>query len=47
MYIQNMLRGFKFTFVDWLQFSLIEKFTYEIDVRFQEKFLINDALDMI
>jgi hypothetical protein len=26
------------TFADWLKFSLIEELTYEIDVRFQEKF---------
>jgi hypothetical protein len=48
-YIQNThrFRGFKLTFPDWLKFSLIEKLTYEIDVLFQEKFLTNDALDLI
>jgi hypothetical protein len=35
------------TFSDWLKFSLIEELTYEIDVWFQEKFLTNDALDLI
>jgi hypothetical protein len=44
-YIQNthLFRGFKLTFADWLKFRLIEELTYEIDVRFQEKFLTNDA----
>jgi hypothetical protein len=48
-YIQNTLRfpGFKLTFADWLKFSLIEELTYEIHVWFQEKFLTNDALDLI
>jgi hypothetical protein len=48
-YIQNTHRfkGSKLTFADWLKFSLIEELTYEIDVCFQEKFLTNDALDMI
>jgi hypothetical protein len=48
-YIQNthLFRGFKLTFVDWFIFSLIEELTYEIDVWFQEKFLTNDALDLI
>jgi hypothetical protein len=47
-YIRNThrLRGFKLAFADWLKFSLIE-LTYDIDVRFQEKFLTNDALDLI
>jgi hypothetical protein len=38
-YIQYMhrFRGFKLTFADLLKFSLIEKLSYEIDVRFQEK----------
>jgi hypothetical protein len=35
------------TFADWLKFSLIEELMYEIDVGFQEKFLTNDAIDMI
>jgi hypothetical protein len=35
------------TFADWLIFSLIEELTYEIDVWFQEKFLTNDARDLI
>jgi hypothetical protein len=39
--------GFKLTFADWLKFSLIEELTYEIDVWFQEKFLTNDAVDLI
>jgi hypothetical protein len=49
MYIQNTygIRGFKLTFADWLKFSLIEELTYEINVGFQEKFLTNDALDLI
>jgi hypothetical protein len=34
------------TFADWLKFSVIEELTYEIDVRFQEKFLTN-ALDLM
>jgi hypothetical protein len=44
-YIQNTyrFRGFKLTFADWLKFSLIGELTYEIDVRFQEIFLTNDA----
>jgi hypothetical protein len=48
-YIQNthLFRGFKLTLADWLKFSLIEELTYEIDVKFQEKVLTNDALDMI
>jgi hypothetical protein len=47
--IQNTLRfrGFKLTFADRLKFSLIEEFTYGIDVWFQEKFLTNHALDLI
>jgi hypothetical protein len=28
----SLTRNFKFTFADWLKFSLIEEFTYEIDV---------------
>jgi hypothetical protein len=49
MYIQNThrLRGVKLTFADWLKFNLIEELTYEINVLFQEKFLTNDALDLI
>jgi hypothetical protein len=33
-YIQNKhrFRGFKLTIAGWLKFSLIEKFTYELDV---------------
>jgi hypothetical protein len=48
-YIQNThrFRGFTLTFADWLKFSLIEELTCEIDVRFQEKILTNDALDFI
>jgi hypothetical protein len=48
-YIQNTdrFRGFKLTFADRLKFSLIEELTYEIAVWFQEKFLTNDALDLI
>jgi hypothetical protein len=48
MYIQNTHRfqGFKLTFADRSKFSLIEELTYEIDVRFREKFLTN-ALDLI
>jgi hypothetical protein len=48
-YIQNThrFRDFKLTFADWLNFSLIEELTYEIDVCFQEKILTNDALDLI
>jgi hypothetical protein len=48
-YIQNTprSRGFKFTFADWLKFSLIEELTNEIDVSFQEKIPSNDVLDMI
>jgi hypothetical protein len=34
-------------FADWLKSSLIEELTYEIYVRFQEKFLTNNALDLI
>jgi hypothetical protein len=34
-------------FADWFKFSLIEELTYEIDAWFQEKFLTNDALDLI
>jgi hypothetical protein len=47
-YIQNThrFRGFKLPFADWLKYSLIEELTYEIDVRFQEKILINDALHL-
>jgi hypothetical protein len=47
-YIQNThrFRIFKLTFADWFNFSLIEEFTYEIDVWSQKK-LINDALDLI
>jgi hypothetical protein len=43
-YIQNThgFRGFKLI-TDWLQFSLIEELTYEIDVWFQEEILTNDA----
>jgi hypothetical protein len=43
----HRFRGFKLTFVDWLKYSLIEELTYEIDVWYQEKFLTNDALDLI
>jgi hypothetical protein len=49
-YIQNTHRFdvLKLTFADGLNFSLIEEeLTYEIDVRLQEKFLTNDALDLI
>jgi hypothetical protein len=48
-YIQNTrrFRGLKLTFAGWLKFSVIEELTCEIDVWFQEKFLTNDALDMI
>jgi hypothetical protein len=48
-YIQNThrLRGLKLTNADWLKYSLIKELTYEIDVCIQEKFLINDALDVI
>jgi hypothetical protein len=48
-YIQNThrFRGYKLTFADWLKFSLIEELTYETNDLFQEKFLINDALDFI
>jgi hypothetical protein len=48
-YIQNThrFRGFKLMFADWFKFSLIEELTYEMHVRFKEKFLINDALDLI
>jgi hypothetical protein len=35
------------TFVDWLKLTLVEELTYEVNVRFQEKFLTNDALDLI
>jgi hypothetical protein len=42
----NRFRGFKLTFADWFQFSLIE-LTYEIDVCLQEKILTNDTLDLI
>jgi hypothetical protein len=47
--IQNThrFRGFKLAFADWLKFSFIEKLTEEIDVRFKENFLTNDALDLI
>jgi hypothetical protein len=49
IYIQNThhFRGFKLMYADWFKFSLIEELSYEIDVRFQEKFLTNDALDLI
>jgi hypothetical protein len=40
-------RGIKLTLADWLKFSLIEELTYETDVKFQAKFLTNDALDLI
>jgi hypothetical protein len=48
-YIQNTHRfeGFKLTFADWFKFSLIEELTNKIDVLFQEKILINVALDLI
>jgi hypothetical protein len=48
-YTQNThrFRSFKLTFPDWLKFCLIEELTYEIDVKFQEKFMTNDALDLI
>jgi hypothetical protein len=48
-YIQNThrFRGFKLTFADWLKLSLIQELMYEIDVWFQERFLNNDALDLI
>jgi adenine specific DNA methylase Mod len=48
-YIQNThrIRSFKLTFADWLKFSMIEELTYEIDVRFREKFLTNGALDLM
>jgi hypothetical protein len=35
------------TFADWFEFRLIEELTYDFDVRFQEKILINDALCFI
>jgi hypothetical protein len=38
---------FLHTEVKSLNFSLIEELTYEIDVWFEEKFLTNDALDLI
>jgi hypothetical protein len=34
-------------FADWLKFSLIEELAYEIDVKLQENFLTNNALDLI
>jgi hypothetical protein len=46
-YIQNTHRFRGFKFADWLKFSMIEELTNEIDVSFQEKFLTNDARDMI
>jgi hypothetical protein len=45
--ITQRFRGFKMMFADWLKFSLIEELTYEIDVWFQQKYLTNDALDLI
>jgi hypothetical protein len=35
------------TFPDWLKFRLVDELTYEIDVRFQEKFMTNDTLCLI
>jgi hypothetical protein len=46
-YIQNTHRFRGIKLADWFKFSLTEELTYEIDVLFQEKFLTNDALDLI
>jgi hypothetical protein len=48
-YVPNThrFRGVKWTFADWLKFSLIEELTYEINVCIQETILTNDALDLI
>jgi hypothetical protein len=43
----HRFRGFKLMFAEWLKFSLKEELTYKIDVCIEEKFLTNDALDMI
>jgi hypothetical protein len=43
----HRFRGFKFTFACWFKFRVIEELTFEIDVCFQDKFLTNDALDLM
>jgi hypothetical protein len=43
----HRFRGFKLTFADWLKFSVVEELTNEIDACIQEKFLSNDALDLM